>query len=101
MVEGMIHNPYQDTLAERSLVIEPAEEGEYWTFHWYVDPLSYGLSKWHRFFAHVDPDGKVDMIGMWVATSEEESLAQEQAIAFAKARYERYGLDEQNQESGN
>ncbi len=97
----MIRNQYQEILAERSLSIEQAEEGEYWTFHWYIDPISNGLSKWHRFFAHVYPDGKVDMIGMWVALDEEQSIAQEQAIQFAKDRYERLGLDEENTESGN
>lgn len=97
----MIQNPYQAALAERSLVVEAADKGEYWTFHWYVDPLSNGLSKWHRFVAHVHLDGRVGMIGMTAATDEEEALAQEQAMAFAKARYERIGLDEYNQENRN
>lgn len=91
----MIRNPYQETLAERSLSIEPAEEGEYWTFHWYVDPILNGMSKGHRFLAHVSPDGKVDMIGMWIALDEEQSLVQEQAIQFAKDRFQRVGLEEE------
>ncbi len=91
----MIRNPYQETLAERSLLIEPAEEGEYWIFHWYVDPILNGLAKWHRFFAHVSPDGFVDMVGMWIATSEEEKIVQEQAIQFAKDRFKRVGLEKE------
>ena len=90
----MIRNPYQEELAERSLVVHEAENGEGWEFHWYVDPITNGLSKWHRFFAHVSLDGDVDMLGMWIALNEEERFAQEQAIQFVKDRYERYGLDE-------
>ncbi len=101
MVKWMIHNPHQEVLAERSLVVHEAEDGEGWEFHWYEDPLTNGLTKWHRFFAHVSPDGEVRMIGMPVALSEEEALAQEQAVAFVHARYKRNGLDEYNQESGN
>lgn len=91
-----MHNQYQETLAERSMVIEPAGEGEYWTFHWYVDPISNGSAKWHRFFAHVHPNGFVDMIGMWIARSEEEKIAQEQAIQFAKDRFKRVGLEKED-----
>ncbi len=94
----MICNPYQEQLAERSLEVGPAEEGQYWTFYWYVNPISNGLSKGHRFFAHVYPEGRVDMIGMWIALNDEEKIAQQQAIQFAKQRYERYGLNEEDLE---
>ncbi len=91
----MIRNPYQEALAERSLVIEHAEEGEYWTFHWYVDPILNGMAKWHRFVAHINPDGKVEMIGLWFALDEEQILAQEQALQFAQDRFQRVGLEEE------
>ncbi len=104
MVEWMIHNSYQEVLAERSMHTEPVGlggPGEYWEFKWYIDPLSNGLGKWIQLTAHVCEDLGVRMIGMPVALDEEEMLAQEQAVRFVKDRYERYGLDEYNQESGN
>ena len=94
-----MRNPYQETLAERSMVTEPAGDGEYWEFRWYIDPISNGLSKWIRLTAHVSEES-VRMIGMPVARDEEEMLAQEQAYQFVKERYERIGLDEYNQEGG-
>jgi len=94
----MIHNQHQENLAERSLEIHQSTDGEYWQFYWFMDPLSRGLSESYRFYAHVSPDGQVSMIGMWMATNERESLAQEQAIQFAKDRYERVGLSEEDTE---
>lgn len=91
-----MRNPYQETLAERSMVTEPAGPGEYWEFRWYIDPISNGLSKWICITAHVSEES-VRMIGMPVARDEEEMLAQEQAYQFVKERYERIGLDEYNQ----
>lgn len=101
MVEWMIRNPHQENLAERSLEVNPAEEGEYWKFYWFMDPIVSGLAESYRFYAHVSPEGQVSMIGMWVATNERESLAQEQAIQFVKDRFERYGLDAEDTEGGN
>jgi hypothetical protein len=80
--------------------IEPAGDGEYWEFRWYIDPISNGLGNWIRLIAHVSEDG-VRMIGMPVARSEEESVAQQEAVAYIKDRYERLGLDEENTEGGN
>lgn len=96
----MIRNQYQLDLAERSLVIEPGEDGESWSFRWYVDPISNGLSKWYQFQAYVHEDG-IQMLGMLMPRDEEEMLAQEQAVQFIRERYERLGLDETDYESGN
>lgn len=96
----MIHNQYQEILAERSMDIEPAGPGEYWRFRWYIDPISNGLANWIQLTAHVSEDSGVRMLGMPVALSEEEMLAQEQAVQFAKDRYERLGLDEEDTEGG-
>ncbi len=96
----MIHNQYQEILAERSLVIHAAEDGEGWEFYWYIDPITNGLSKLRRFFAHVSFEGQVDMLGMWTATSDEDRIAQQQAIQFVKDRYKRFGLNEEDTEGG-
>jgi hypothetical protein len=91
----MIRNHYQETLAERSLVVhETGDGGEGWEFYWYEDPITNGLAKGHRFFAHVSSDGFVSMIGMWVALNEGQRLAQEQAMQFAKKRFTEVGLEE-------
>ena len=88
----MIYNPYQETLAERSLVVhETGGDGEGWEFYWYEDPITNGLAKGHRFFAHVSSDGFVRMIGMGVARYKGEMLAQEQAMRFARKRFEEVG----------
>ncbi len=97
----MIHNQYQEILAERSLVVHAAENGEGWEFHWYIDPITNGLSKLRRFFAHVSSEGEVNMLGMWLATNDEDSVAQQQALQFVKDRYKRLGLNEEDTESGN
>jgi uncharacterized protein (DUF1697 family) len=94
----MIRNAYQEILAERSMVIEPAGPGEYWRFRWYIDPISNGLAKWIQLTAHVSEEENVRMIGTPVALDMEESAAQEQAFQFIKERYERYGLTEEDEE---
>jgi len=96
----MIHNQHQENLAERSLVIESFGEGEAWTFYWYMDPIVKGLTESYRFHATVTPDGQVSMHGMWIALSERERLAQDQAIQFVKDRFGRVGLNEENTEGG-
>ena len=97
----MIHNQYQENLAERSMFRESAGDGEYWDFRWYIDPISNGLSKWIHLRVHVSDESGVRMLGMPIARDDEELLAQEQAVQFVKDRYERLGLDEENTESGN
>lgn len=96
----MIYNQYQEVLAERSLVVHDASNGEGWEFYWYIDPITNGLSNSHRFFAHISFEGEVNMLGMWIALNDEEKIAQQQAIQFVKQRYERYGLNEEDTEGG-
>jgi len=100
MVERSIRNEYQLGLAEQSLVIDAAENGEVWSFRWYVDPISNGLAKWYQFQVYVHEDG-IQMLGISPPRDEEEFFAQEQAARFVRERYERIGLDEPDQESGN
>lgn len=102
----MTHNQYQKVLAERVMEIESVGfggPGEYWRFRWYIDPISNGLAKWIQLTAHVSEESGVRMLGMPVALSEEESLAQEQAVQFAKDRFKRVGLEKEeiDETSGN
>jgi hypothetical protein len=95
MDTSVILTPYQKTLAERSLVTEPSEYGEYWEFRWYIDPLCNGLSKWVTITAHVSDEYGIRIIGGPLTIDEEELSAQEQAAQFVEERYRRYGLAEQ------
>ncbi len=92
----MMITPYQRTLAEVSLNVSPASDGngEVWYFYWYMDPLTRGLSESYRFSVHISFDGTISMLGMWIALNEREETAQRQAIQFVKERYQRYGLEE-------
>ncbi len=90
-------NPYQDMLAERSLVTTPTDEGENWNFRWYLDPITNGMSKWYHFNVSVLAGTKLIAVHGWLsARDEDELLAQEQALEFIKKRYERFGLDEED-----
>lgn len=90
-----MRNPYQERLAEHSLVSTPAGNGEYWDFTWFIDPITNGLANWLKFTAHVSEDG-VSMVGLRVALDEKEIGEQENAIQFIKERYERFGLNEED-----
>ena len=94
MDECVMRNVYQETLAERSLVISPAYEGELWTFRWYVDPISNGLSKGFNIQAYVYPNGAVMVVGL-SKFKDEEVIAQQQAESFIKENYERLGFQEE------
>jgi hypothetical protein len=94
MDEWIVRNIYQEKLAERSLVVEAAADGEYWTFHWYMNPLSNGLSRWHRISAHIYSNGDIALHGMWMPKDEEEIFEFEQAMKFIKNRYKEVGFDE-------
>jgi len=96
----MIYNQYQESLAERSMVVEPNGDGEIWSFRWYADPIAKGLADWKQYTAHVS-DGYITFHGMTMPRNEAEMVEMDRAMQFVKARYERVGLDEQNQESGN
>ena len=87
-------NPYQERLAERSMVIELSGNGENWSFRWYVDPISNGLAKWHQYHVYVSK-GYIAFHGLPMPRDEEEELAMNQAMAFVKKRYERFGSDEE------
>lgn len=94
----MIHNQYQEDLAERTMVIEPDGDGELWHFRWYIDPISNGLSKWHQYHVFVS-DGYIAFHGLAMPRDEEEMLAMDQAMEFVKERFRKVGLSEENTES--
>ena len=90
----MIHNHYQRSLAERSMVIEPSGDGEDWSFRWYVDPISNGLSKWQQYIVHVS-EGFIAYHGMVMPRNEEERIAMEQAMEFVKERLSTVGFEKE------
>ena len=96
----MIYNRYQEELAERSLVIEPDGDGETWNFRWYADPITKGLSKWTHYSVRIS-DGFIAFHGLAMPRDEEEMIEMDRAMQFVKARYERVGLSEEDQESRN
>lgn len=91
-------NPYQEKLAERSLVVETDSSGETWSFRWYIDPISNGLAKWHQYHVHVSK-GYIAFYGLAMPRDDEEELAMNQAMEFVKKRYEGFGLDEEDTEN--
>ncbi len=95
----MIYNQYQEILAERSMVIEPDGDGENWSFRWYADPISNGLSKWTQYNVRVS-EGYIEFYGMQMPRDEEEMVEMDRATQFVKARYGRVGLSEEDTESG-
>ncbi len=99
MDKRMIHNQYQETLAERSMIIEPDGEGENWSFRWYTDPISNGLAKWAQYSVHVS-EGYIAFHGMVMPRDEEEVVAMDEAIEFVKDRFRRVGLNEEDTEGG-
>ena len=84
----MIQNPYQEALAERSLTIEAAGDGEYWEFRWYIDPLTNGLAKWLPITAYVS-EGDIRVLGGPVPRDMEELNEREKAVQFIKNRFEK------------
>ncbi len=95
----MIYNQYQEILAERSMVIEPNGSGENWSFRWYTDPISNGLSKWTQYNVRVS-EGYIECYAMQMPRDEEEMVEMDQAMQFVKARYGRVGLNAEDTESG-
>ncbi len=89
----MIHNPYQVMLAERSLVVEEAEDGEYWNFRWYIDPFTNGLAKWEQFFVHISSEGDISVMGALIAPPDSDvGMMERDAVEFVRDRYAQFGL---------
>lgn len=94
----MIYSRFQESLAEYSMVIEPDGDGENWSFFWYTDPISNGMSKWTQYNVQIS-DGHIALHGMTVPRSEGEMVEADRAMQFIKARYyERFGSDETDRE---
>ncbi len=93
-----MYNQYQEALAERSMIVEPDGSGENWSFRWYADPISKGLSDWKQYTVHVS-EGYIAYHGMAMPRNKEEMVEMNRAMQFVTERYERYGLDEEDPES--
>jgi hypothetical protein len=74
------------------MVIEPEEDGENWSFRWYADPISNGLSKWVQCNARVS-EGYIELYGMTMPRDEEEVVEMGRALQFVKARFRTIGLE--------
>jgi hypothetical protein len=88
-----MYNHYQELLAERSMIVEPSGDGEDWSFRWYTDPISNGMSKWQQCIVHVS-EGFIAFHGMPLPRDEAEMVAMDQAMQFVKERLSRTVFEE-------
>ncbi len=89
-----MYNRYQEDLAERSMTVIDDGNGETWSFRWYADPISKGLSDWTQYIVHVS-EGFTAFHALTMPRNEEEMVEMDRAMQFVKARCLRIGSEEE------